>query len=125
MSLVLRFVNKDGEIREESLDFLHCELGLTGKDLAESILTEIGNLILDINNCREQGYDRAASVSGHINGSPAHILRIYDKAVYTHCHSHRLNLVMVASWRIQYVRDVLDQIKELFFNYFSEPCQNC
>ena len=76
MSLVLRFVDKDGEIREEFLGFLHCELGLTGKALAETILTEIGNLTLDINNCRGQGYDGAASVSGHINGVSAHIIMI-------------------------------------------------
>ena len=60
MSLVLRFVDKDGEIREEFLVFLHCELGLTGIALAETILTEIGNLTLDINNCRGQAYDGAA-----------------------------------------------------------------
>ena len=52
LSLVLRSVDKDGEIREEFLGFLHCELGLTGKALAETILTGIGNLTLDINNCR-------------------------------------------------------------------------
>ena len=57
MSLVLRFFDKDGEIKEEFLGFLHCELDLTGKALAETILTEIGNLALDINNCRGQGYD--------------------------------------------------------------------
>ena len=81
LSLVLRFVDKDREIREELLGFLHCDLGLTGETLAETILTEIGNLTLDINNC----HDGAASVSGHINGLSAHILRINEKAVYTHC----------------------------------------
>ena len=83
MSLVLRFVDKDGKIREEILGVLHCELGLTGKALAETILNEILNLTLDINNCHGQGYDRAASVSGHINGLSAHTLRINEKAVYT------------------------------------------
>ena len=86
LSLVLRFVDKDGEIREEFLGFLYCELGLTGKALAETMLTEI--LTLDINNCCGQGYDGAASVSGHINGLLAHILRTNEKAVYTHCYSH-------------------------------------
>ena len=121
LSFVLRFVDKDYEIREEFLGFLYCELGLSGKALAETILTEIGNLTLDINNCPGQGYDGAASVSGHINGLSAHILRINEKAVYTHCHSHRLNLVVAASCSIQYVRNVLDQIKELsfFFNFLS------
>ena len=124
MSFVLRFVDKDGEIREEFLGFLHCELGLSGKALAETILTEIGNLTLDINNCRGQGYDGAASVSGHISDLFAHILRIKEKAVYSNCHSHRLNLVVAASCSTQYVRDVLDRIKELsFFFNFSEPRQ--
>ena len=111
-------------IREKFLGFLHCELGLSGKALAETILTEIGNLTLHINNYRGQRYDEAASVSGHINGLSAHILGTNEKAVYTHCHSYRLNLVMVASCSIQYVRNALDQIKELsFFFIFSEPRQ--
>ena len=100
LSFGLRFADKDSEIREEFLGFLHCELGLSGKDLAETILTEIGNLTLDINNCRGQGHDGAASVSGHINGLSAHILRIIEKAVHTHCHSHRLNLMVAASCSI-------------------------
>ena len=120
LSFVLRF----GEIPEEFLGFLHCELALSGKALAETILTEIGNLTLDINNCRGQGYDGAASVFGHINGLSAHILRINEKAVCTHCHSHRLNLVVASSCSIQYVRNAFDKIKELsFFFNFSQSCQ--
>ena len=72
----LRFVGKGGVVKEEFLDFLHCEFGLSGKVLFETILTEIKNLTLDINNCRGQGYDGAASVSGHINGVSAHIIMI-------------------------------------------------
>ena len=97
---------------------------MTGKALAETILTEAGSLTLDINNCRGQGYGGAASVSGHINGPSADILTINEKAAYTHCHSHRLNLVMAASCSINHVRTVLDQIKELsFFSNFPEPRQ--
>ena len=126
MSLVLRFVDKGGEIRKQFLGFLHCELGLTGKASAETILTEIGSLTLDINNCCGQGYDGATSVSGHINGLSAHILRINEKAVYTHCYSHRLNLAVAASCSIQYVRNVLDQIKELsFFFIFLSHVKKC
>ena len=43
LSFVLSFVDKDIEIREEFLGFQHCELGLSRKTLAETILTEIGN----------------------------------------------------------------------------------
>ena len=75
-------------------------------------------------SCCVQGYNEAASVSGHINGLSAHVLTINEKAVYTHFHSYRLNLVVAASCSIQYIRNVLDQIKELsFFFNFSETRQ--
>ena len=84
MSFVLKSVDKDGEIREEILSFLHCQLGLPEKVLAETILTEIGHFMLDIKICHGQGYDGAVSVSSHTNGLSARILRINEKAVYTH-----------------------------------------
>ena len=83
-------------MQEEFLGFLQCEWSLSGKALAQAILTEIGNLTLDINNNHGEENDGAASVSGYINGLSAHILRINEKAVCTHCHSHRLNLVVAA-----------------------------
>ena len=68
LSLVTRFVDGSGEIREECLGFLHCDLGLSGKALAETVLNGIANFTLDIQNCRGQGYDGASSISGYING---------------------------------------------------------
>ena len=113
-----------GEIMEEFLGFFHCDLGLSGKGLAETALNGIANLTLDIQNCRWQRYDDASSVSSYINGLSAKILRINEKAIYAYCHSHQLNLVVPASCNIQIVWNVLDQLKELsyFFNY-SEPRQ--
>ena len=124
LSLVIRYVDSDCFIREEFLGFLHCDLGLPGKALAETVLGGLIDLGLDIRNCRGQGYDGAAAVSGHINGLSAHICKINNKAIYTHCHSHRLNLVIGASCNIQCVRNVFDQIKEIsYFFKFSEPRQ--
>ena len=116
LSLVIRFVDGSGEIREEFLGFLYCKLGLSGEALAETVLNGIANLTLDIHSCRGQGYDGVSSVSSYINGLSAQILRINEKAIYTHCHSHRL--VVAASCNIQVVRNVLDHMKELsyFFN---------
>ena len=95
---------------------------LAGKVLTESVLTEIGNLSLDVSNCHAHGYDEAGSVSGHINGLSANILRINKKAVYTH-HSEKLNLV-AATCSIQCVRNVPDQIKDRsFFFTFTKPRQ--
>ena len=100
---------------------MHRESGLSGEALAETILTEIGNLTLHINNCCGQGYDGAVSVFDHINGLSAHTLRINEKGVYTNCHSHLINLEEAGSCGIQYAINILDQIKKLsFFFNFSE-----
>ena len=125
MSLVLRFVDSNFNIREDFIRFIHCSEGLSGKDLCGVMMQCINNdLKLDIKDCRGEGYDGAGSVSGHINGLSAHILRLNSKALYTHCHNHRFNLSICKSYKIQLVSDVFDKVRELsyFFNY-SEPRQ--
>ena len=124
MSLVLRSVDKDFDVREEFFGFLHCKSGLSGKALSETLLGAISELKLDINDCRGQGYDGAAAVSGSKNGMAAHIIKENPKAIYTHCFSHRLNLSICKTCKIQSVANIMEQIKELsyFFN-FSEPRQ--
>ena len=69
-------------------------LGLSGKALAETVLGGLIDLGLDIRNCRGQDCGGAAAVSGHIYGLSAHICKVNNKAIYTHCHSPRLNLGM-------------------------------
>ena len=109
---------------ERILGFLHCDLGLTGKALAETVLGGLITLGLDTRNCRGQGYDGAAAVSGHINRLSAHICKINSKAIYAYCHCHCLNLVIAATCNIQCVRNDFDQIKEISYLFkFFEPLQ--
>ena len=123
MSLVLRFVDKDYNIREDFVRFIHCKLGLTGKDLSTVLLKCItDDLKLNIEDCRGQGYDGAGAVAGRINGLSSHILRLNKLALYTHCVSHRLNLVVASSCSAQCVKNVMAQIKEL--SYFFNLSQN-
>ena len=124
LSLAIRCVDSDCVTREELLGFLHCDLGLSGKSLAETVLGGLINLGLDIRNCRGQGYGGAAAVSGHIKGLSPHICKMNSKAIYTHCHSHCLSLVISTSSNIQCVQNVFDQIKEISYNFkFFEPRQ--
>ena len=118
MSLVLRFVDDNQNIREDFVRFLHCKWGLSGADLASVILNALTDLSLNISDCRGQGYDGAGAVAGHTRGLSARILGINNKAIYTHCYSHRLNLAICNSCSVPLVRNALGQIKELsyFFN---------
>ncbi|XP_065677504.1 52 kDa repressor of the inhibitor of the protein kinase-like [Hydra vulgaris] len=124
MSLVLRFVDSDFNIREDFIQFIHCSEGVKGKDLFNVLLNCVSNLNLDIKNYRGKGYDGASSVSGYINGHSAPVLNINSKALYTHCHSHRLNLSVCESCYVQLVSEVFNKVRKLsyFFNY-SENIQ--
>ena len=55
MSLVLRFVGSEMNIREEFIAFLHCKWGLSGAQLAKLILEALNNLTLSVEDCRGQG----------------------------------------------------------------------
>ena len=100
MSLVLRFADKNFDLEENFLWFLHCKSGLSGKALNETLLGTISDLKLGINGCRELGYDQAATVSENKNGMTAHIIKKNPKANYTHCFSHRLNLSICKTCKI-------------------------
>ena len=88
---------------------------MSRKALAETVLGGLINLGLDIRNCHGQGYYGAAAVSEHINGLSAHICKISSKAIYTHCHSPHLDLIIGSSCNIQCVRNVFDH------SYFFKP----
>ena len=76
MALVLRFVDKNMDVREEFIAFLQCKWGLSGENLAKLLLDALNDLDLPIEDCRGQGYDGAGSVAGCVNGLAAHILRL-------------------------------------------------
>ena len=113
MSLVLRFFDKSFDVREDFLGFLHCKSGLSGKALSETLLRAISELNLDIHDCRGQGYDGAAAVSGHKRCMTAHITKENPKAIYTYCFSHRANLSICKTCKIQSIGNMMEQIKEL------------
>ena len=80
---MLRYDENDNNIREDFVQFIHCDQGLSGSDLFEVILKEISYLGLDIYNCKGQG-PVAGAVSGNTKGLSAHILRLHEKPIYTH-----------------------------------------
>lgn len=50
---------------------------------------------IDIADCRGQGYDNGANISGKVKGVQAHILQRNPLATYSLCASHSLNPVGV------------------------------
>ena len=86
---------------------------MSGKQLAKLIVDALNKLTLSIDDCRGQGYDGAGAVAGHINGLSANILRLNEKALYTHCYSHGLNLAVCDSLTVVEVNTKLKQVKDV------------
>ena len=119
LSLVIRFVDESNEIREEFLKFVECSEGLSGEGLCKVLLETLAGFSIDVMDCRGQGYDGASAVSSVVKGLSGRILSLNEKALYTHCHSHRLNLAVSSPCSVQCVRNVMLQIIEVsyFFNF--------
>lgn len=96
--ILLRYVaNKEDdqwEIIERFLQFKAFN-GKTGREISEMILKTLEEHSIDISDCRGQGFDNGANMSGKVKGVQAEIKKINPLATYSPCASHSLNLVGV------------------------------
>jgi hypothetical protein len=94
LSVVIRYLNEDGEVIEALLEMVQAE-----KCDAASIFQQISVILashgLDIQNLRGQGYDGCSTMSGKYTGLQARIKEVNPFAYFVHCAAHRLNLVVV------------------------------
>ena len=100
LSIVIRFVDANKDIREEFLEFKDLER-TTGAAVSETLLSTLCSLNIPIEDCRGQGYDGAASMSSQRVGVQANILTHAPNAAYVHCASHCLNLVVSHACSLQ------------------------
>ncbi|KAF8396080.1 hypothetical protein HHK36_017692 [Tetracentron sinense] len=96
MALVLRFVDKDGFLRERFFDIVHV-LDTVALTLKKRVCAILSRHSLSIQNIRGQGYDGASNMRGEWNGSQALFLKDCPFAYYIHCFAHRLQLALVAA----------------------------
>ncbi|XP_027093794.2 uncharacterized protein [Coffea arabica] len=98
MALVLRYVDKEGCIRERFFGVIHVRdtMALT---LKEAIFSTLSQHNLVIHNIRGQGYDGASNMIGEWNGLQALIYHECPYAYYIHCLAHRFQLALVATSR--------------------------
>jgi hypothetical protein len=95
MAIILRFVDKDGFIRERLFHVVHVNdtIALT---LKKNICDVLSRYNLQIENIRGQGYDGGSNMHGEWNGLQALFLRDCPYAYYVH---YKLQLALVAASR--------------------------
>ena len=112
LCIVIRYVDLEtASIREDRITFLECESGITGKSLADKMLSFIRNHLYPL-KIRSQAYDGASNMPGKINGAAARIPSQYPLTIYTHYTAH-LNLVIVASFKELKIRNMIGVMKRL------------
>ena len=111
MSLVLRFVNNKA-IHDVFVGFEELS-ETTGEGIAKKLLESLSSYGLDLEKLRGQGYDGCASMKGHINGVQAHMKRQYPTAIYIHCASHVLNLVVSKASNVADIANCVSTIKDI------------
>ncbi|XP_028066266.1 uncharacterized protein LOC114269197 [Camellia sinensis] len=111
MAIVLRFVDKDGFIKEHFFDIVHVS-DTTSATLKEEIYIVLSHHNLSVQNICGQGYDGACNMRGEWTGLPALFLHDNHFTYYVHCFAHRLQLALVAI-----AREVIPVVQ--FFSYLD------
>ncbi|XP_065860264.1 uncharacterized protein [Euphorbia lathyris] len=95
MAVVLRYVNKCGEVIERLLGVVHVK-ETSSQCLKDSIDALFAKHGLSLSRLRGQGYDGASNIRGKFKGLKTLILRENPHAFYVHCFAYQLQLVIIA-----------------------------
>ncbi|XP_042401546.1 zinc finger MYM-type protein 1-like [Zingiber officinale] len=94
MRVVLRYVNKRGQVIERFLAIVHVS-DTSSRSLKDAIDALFAKHGLSLSRLRGQGYDGASNMRGEFNGLKSLILQENPYASYIHCFSHQLQLVII------------------------------
>lgn len=95
MAVVVRYVNKKGEVVERFLGTEHVP-NTTSLALRQALLEVFSKHDPLIARLRGQGYDGASNMRGEFNGLQKLIRDENPYAFYIHCFAHQLQLIVVA-----------------------------
>lgn len=119
LSIGVRFFdNERNESREEFLGFVELD-AMDANTIATSIANFFQNTGLDLEKCVGQGYDGCSTMSGKDNGVQKRLREIYPKAIFVHCASHRLNLVVNDLNQVSQIRNSVSTVRDTI-NFFKE-----
>lgn len=130
MSLCIRYITKDDqkfEVHEDFLGFAELQR-MDAETIASAINEKLKVWGLPMDNMRGNGFDGASTMSGDVSGVQTRLTEMYTKAKYfTHCPSHRLNLVIVASCKnVPDIRNFMTSFQQLtFFLKVLKERQSC
>jgi len=107
-------------VREDFIGFVTVKYK-TVPGIKAAIIKDIQQAHLDLGNLRGHGYDGASAMKGYLGGCAAIISKDSTLAIYVHCASHSLNLVLFDAYKFYAIRNTIGTMKEMTtFNQISE-----
>ena len=118
MSIGVRYVDShtnpnEPEIKEQLLGFTPIVGSCDADHISQLILSQCRNYGLDLSKMVGQGYDGCSTMAGKENGVQARIRRQFPRAVFVHCASHRLNLVVNDLNALPEIRNTTGSVKSV------------
>ena len=120
LAICICFVDRNKEVREEFVSFIHLQR-ITGEKIADELMAFLQNNGIQLPDMRRQGYDGASNMSGSRSGVQARILQEAPLATYVHCSSHCLNLVIVKSCSLTDITHVLERLQYCCKSFLNSP----
>ncbi|KAL1422037.1 hypothetical protein MTO96_022499 [Rhipicephalus appendiculatus] len=123
LTIGIRFVDTDLKaIREEFVGMIPLE-SMDAETISATILKAVDDFGLNPDNIVGQGYDGCSSMAGNISGVQARIKEKHPRAMYFHCASHRLNLVVNKASTVADIRNTVASIKATIKFFRESPPQ--
>ena len=114
--LVLRWIDTALTAHEEFMG-LYCVPQTDANTIVTVIKDSLIRFDLNLSNARGQCYDGAASMSGKKSGVAKQIMDIENRALFTHCYGHALNLACVDLMKsCKVISDTFDAVQEIIKN---------
>ena len=117
--ICLRWVDSSYMVQEDAIGLY--QMDCTNADsITSAILDVLTRADLQMCQCRGQGYDGAATMSGCYTGVARRLLTIEPRAFYTHCAAHNLQLCLQDCAKqcpiVKQSHDLLQQLVSLIRN---------
>ncbi|XP_052249555.1 zinc finger MYM-type protein 1-like [Dreissena polymorpha] len=111
--VVFRHVDEDLNVHEDFVGF-HQVNSIDANTLTSVIEDTLIRMNLSLSQCRGQCYDGASNMTGAKRGVATNILAKEERAVFTHCYGHALNLAVGDCVRqCKLLRDTMDTVHEV------------
>ncbi len=93
LSTVVRYVTSSGDICERFIRFTDMTRDRSAAGISELVIKHLTELAC-IKKLIAQTYDGAAVMAGIVNGFQAQFKESVPEAIFIHCYTHKLNLVL-------------------------------